>query len=118
MSKPPPAPRRAIPQRAALHIFCEHAATAAAAAQALSDRRLAALKPAQHMGGVEAARAAYAEAATPDLILVETAAGADAMLADLERLAEVCDAGTKVIVIGGANDVVLYRELLRRGISD
>jgi pilus assembly protein CpaE len=118
MSKPSAAPRSAIPQRAALHIFCEHTATAAAAAHALADRRLAALKSAQHMGGLEAARVAYAEAATPDLIVVETAAGADGMLADLERLAEVCDAGTKVIVIGGANDVLLYRELLRRGISD
>jgi pilus assembly protein CpaE len=33
-------------------------------------------------------------------------------------LAESCDAGTKVLVIGHANDVVLYRELLRRGVSE
>jgi len=32
--------------------------------------------------------------------------------------ASVCDAGTRVIVIGRVNDVTLYRELVRRGVSD
>lgn len=36
----------------------------------------------------------------------------------LESLAEVCDAGTNVIVLGTANDILLYRELIRRGVSD
>jgi pilus assembly protein CpaE len=40
------------------------------------------------------------------------------MLEDLDRLAESCDAGTKVIAIGHVNDVLLYRELLRRGVSE
>ena len=40
------------------------------------------------------------------------------MLAELDRLAESCDAGTKVVVIGHINDVVLYRELLKRGVSE
>ena len=30
----------------------------------------------------------------------------------------MCDAGTRVIVIGRINDVMLYRELVRRGVSD
>ena len=33
-------------------------------------------------------------------------------------LAEVCDPGTKVVVIGHVNDVPLYRELIRRGVSE
>ena len=37
---------------------------------------------------------------------------------ELDQLAECCDAGTKVVVIGHVNDVVLYRELLRRGVSE
>ena len=37
------------------------------------------------------------------------------MLGDLDRLAEVCDPGTKVIVIGHVNDVMLYRELVAPG---
>ena len=36
----------------------------------------------------------------------------------LDGLAEFCDSGTRVIVIGRHNDVVLYRELVRRGVSD
>lgn len=36
----------------------------------------------------------------------------------LDSLAEVCDAGTNVIVLGTANDILLYRELIRRGVSD
>ena len=45
-------------------------------------------------------------------------AAATDLLAGLDPLAEVCDAGTRVIVIGRHNDVLLYRELVRRGISD
>jgi pilus assembly protein CpaE len=33
------------------------------------------------------------------------------MLGELDRLAEVCDPDTKVIVIGHVNDVLLYRQL-------
>ncbi|HEY0330338.1 MAG TPA: AAA family ATPase, partial [Rhodopseudomonas sp.] len=40
------------------------------------------------------------------------------ILAGLDQLATVCDAGTRVIVIGRVNDVTLYRELVRRGVSD
>ena len=30
----------------------------------------------------------------------------------------MCDAGTRVLVIGHLNDIVLYREMVRRGVSD
>jgi pilus assembly protein CpaE len=39
-------------------------------------------------------------------------------LGELDRLAGVCDVGTKVIAIGHVNDVLLYRDLMRRGISE
>jgi pilus assembly protein CpaE len=52
------------------------------------------------------------------VIVIEGARGREEVLAHLDRLAEVCDAGTKVVVIGHINDVVLYRELMRRGISE
>ena len=39
-------------------------------------------------------------------------------MAALDKLAEVCDAGTRVVIIGRMNDVTLYRELVRRGVSD
>jgi pilus assembly protein CpaE len=39
-------------------------------------------------------------------------------LQGLDQLAPVCDAATRVIIIGRMNDVALYRELVRRGVSD
>ena len=36
----------------------------------------------------------------------------------LDRLAEVCDASTRLIVLGHVNDVLLYRELIRSGVSE
>jgi N-acetylmuramoyl-L-alanine amidase len=40
------------------------------------------------------------------------------LLLEVDQLAEVCDAGTKVVVIGAANDILLFRELMRRGVSE
>ena len=36
----------------------------------------------------------------------------------LEELAAVCDPDTKVIIVGAANDISLYRELMKRGVSE
>src|SRR5262249_22485521 len=33
-------------------------------------------------------------------------------------LAEVCDSGTRVIVVGRHNDILFYREMIRRGVSE
>ena len=45
-------------------------------------------------------------------------AGRDALLEQLEQLAQYCDAGTKVVVLGKLNDIVLYRQLIARGVSE
>ena len=57
------------------------------------------------MGGAPAAVAHYLESPTPNLIIVETTLPRTQMLSELDRLAECCDAGTKVVVIGHTNDV-------------
>jgi pilus assembly protein CpaE len=54
---------------------------------------------------------------TPNVIILETEAHSD-ILAGLDQLATVCDAGTRVVVIGSASDVAPYRELVRRGVND
>jgi pilus assembly protein CpaE len=69
------------------------------------------------MGGMAAAVEAYRTAPTPNVIILETE-GRGRILAGLDRLATVCDSGTRVVVIGRVNDVTLYRELVRRGVSD
>ncbi|WP_217330492.1 AAA family ATPase [Paracoccus sp. Z118] len=55
---------------------------------------------------------------TPDLLVVETGAQGDDLFAELEALAKVCDAKTKVILVGTVNDISLYRGLMERGVSE
>jgi pilus assembly protein CpaE len=104
--------------RISIHMFCELGETAALGESALKDRRLSRAAGAIFSGGLPAAVARYQSQPTPSLVIVEALeAGAD-LLAGLDGLAEVCDASTKVMVIGRANDIALYRELVRRGVSE
>ena len=70
------------------------------------------------MGGMAAAIEAYQSSPTPNVIILESENRNSDILAALDQLANYCDAGTRVIVIGHMNDVTLYRELVRRGVSD
>ena len=97
--------------------FCETVETAAAVQSAGEDRRLDKAHLKIQMGGMAAAVEAYRSAPTPNVIILETE-GRNDILAGLDQLATVCDAGTRVVVIGRINDVTLYRELVRRGVSD
>jgi pilus assembly protein CpaE len=103
--------------RVSVQAFCETVETAAAVQSAGEDRRLAKAHLKIQMGGMTAAIEAYRTAPTPNVIVLETGARND-ILAGLDQLATVCDAGTRVIVIGRVNDVTLYRELVKRGVSD
>lgn len=108
---------RPIP-RISVQAFCETPETAAVMESIVQDRRLSKAHVSLLMGGIDAAIAHYQEAPSPNLIIIETTSGRDALLNNLDRLAEYCDAGTKVLVVGHRNDVLLYRELLRRGVSE
>jgi pilus assembly protein CpaE len=103
--------------RVSVQAFCETVETAAAVQAAGEDRRLDKAHLKIQMGGMVAATEAYRTAPTPNVIVLETDGRTD-ILAGLDHLATVCDAGTRVIVIGSVNDVLLYRELVRRGVSD
>ena len=103
--------------RVSVQAFCETLETAAAVQSAGEDRRLGKAHLKIQMGGMAAAIEAYRLAPTPNVIILETE-GRNDVLAGLDQLATVCDAGTRVIVIGRLNDVALYRELVRRGVSD
>ena len=70
------------------------------------------------LGGIQGAIDHFHGQVTPNLLIVETRLNGQAALEELDRLAEVCDASTKVIVVGRVNDVELYRELMRRGASE
>ena len=103
--------------RVSVQAFCETEETAAAVQSAAEDRRLAKAHLKVQMGGMAAAIEAYRTAPTPNVIILETEGRGD-ILAGLDQLATVCDSGTRVVVVGRINDVTLYRELVRRGVSD
>ena len=112
------APRARPVPRVNIQAFCEDQDTAAVIEKASQDRRLAKAHVTVQMGGVQAAVAFYRNASTPNLIIIESLLDRTDMLGELDRLAEVCDPGTKVVAIGHVNDVLLYRELLRRSVSE
>jgi pilus assembly protein CpaE len=104
--------------RVSVQAFCATAETAASVQAAAEDRRMTKAHLRVQMGGVAAAAEAYRSSPTPNVIMLETDARGDDILEGLDELSEVCDEGTRVIVIGRFNDIVLYRELIRRGVSE
>jgi pilus assembly protein CpaE len=104
--------------RVSIQAFCETVETAAAVQAAGEDRRMAKAHVKIQMGGVTAAVEAYRSSPTPNVIILESDDRSEEILTGLDQLAEVCDAGTRVIVVGRINDVTLYRELTKRGVSD
>ncbi|MCW5696040.1 MAG: AAA family ATPase [Bauldia sp.] len=108
---------RPVP-RISIQAFCEGHELAETMEAAAADRRMARAHVKVHMGGIAAATEFYSAAPTPNLILVESRHSGEKLLGELERLAAVCDVGSKVVVVGQTNDVELYRELSRRGVSE
>ena len=108
---------RPVP-RISIQAFCESPELAEVVEAAAADRRMARAHVKVHAGGIPAAVEFYQSAATPNLIMVESKQPRDRLDADLDRLSEVCDAGTRVVLVGHVNDVTLYRNLIKRGISE
>ncbi|MEE2690503.1 MAG: CtpF protein [Pseudomonadota bacterium] len=108
---------RPVP-RISIHAFCETPGTSNLLEQAAVDRRLSKAHLTIHMGGIAKAVDHFQTAATPNLIIVETVDGGQQLFAQLGELAQVCDPSTKVVIIGRVNDISLYRELIRQGVSE
>ena len=104
--------------RIVVHVFCLQSSTRQACEQAAADRRMARATTMIRNGGIPAALEYYRDQTTPSLVILESNQPPAQMLAELDQLAEVCDAGTKVVVVGASNDITLYRELMRRGVSE
>ncbi len=103
--------------RVSVQAFCQTDETATAVRSAGEDRRLTKAHLTVKMGGMATAIDTYHTQPTPNVIIIETE-GRNDILAGLDELASVCDPGTRVVVIGTANDAAPYRELVRRGVSD
>ena len=104
--------------RVTIQAFCETPGVAEVIETAAGDRRMHKAHIKIQMGGGPAAVEAYRQAPTPNVIVIELPGDRSGILGQLDSLAEVCDEGTKVVVIGHVNDVVLYRDLTRRGVSE
>jgi len=86
--------------------------------KAADDRRMHRCNIEALDGDVDQAAQYFGDVTTPDLIVVETALSGDELLSHLDALAENCDAGTHVLLVGSDNDIIQYRSLISRGISD
>src|SRR3954466_8200127 len=102
---PEPVPAEVAPRdehiapapRVSVQAFCETVETAAAIQAAGEDRRLGKAHLKIQMGGAAAALEAYSSAPTPNVIMIETEGRGSDILGSLDSLAEVCDAGTRVV---------------------
>ena len=104
--------------RITIGAFCERPETAALVENSANDRRLAKAHVDIEMGGLPAAIERFHDESTPNLLIIESGMRGRGLFDQLEELAGVCDADTKVVIIGAANDIGLYRELMKRGVSE
>lgn len=100
-----------------IHVFHETDEFGALWRRAERDRRLFSATTSVRQGGFPAAIRRYAGERSPDLIIIETEATEEALEYQVDSLADVCHADTRLIIIGKRNDIQLYRKLLNMGVS-
>lgn len=108
---------RPIP-RVTIHVHAMTPQTRAVMEEVAADRRFSKAHITVFDGGIVGAAQHYTEAPTPSLILVEDLSPSSQIFEHLQGLANVCDPGTKVMVIGRENDVSFYRDLMRQGVNE
>lgn len=101
-----------------IQAFCDRSETAGVIHEMSNDWRMKRTNLKIFMGGLPAAIEYYQKENTPGLILVESGMRGAELFAQLGQLASVCDEGTKLVIIGAANDIKLYRQLMEEGVSD
>ena len=104
--------------RISIHAFCESDALQRTVERMARDRRMTKVNMRITNGSIEAAANMFASSPTPNLIIIESDADPGHLLGELAPLAEVCDPSTRVILVGQYNDIALYRDLIRNGISE
>jgi pilus assembly protein CpaE len=104
--------------RITIHAACERPDIAEMVSGITSDRRMARAEVTVERGGIEAAVVRFAAQASPNLLIIDSLQQGPQLLHNLDRLAEVIEQGTKVVIIGAVNDIALFRELMARGVSE
>lgn len=108
---------RPIP-RITVHGFCTRTSSLGLLRTIMNDRRLKNVTMEVFEGGVPAAIQHYVNETTPNLLIIESGGDPRQLLSELDALAEYCDENIRVLVLGQTNDIRLYRELMRRGVSE
>ena len=98
--------------------FYENSSTAEMLETVANDRRMKRADFESTPGGLPAAIEYLSHNVTPNLLIVESGLTPNEMLAQIDALAEHCDEGVQVMVIGAMNDIALYRQLVARGVSE
>ncbi len=104
--------------RITIHASCDRHEVADIISGIAVDRRMARAEISVEQGGIEAAISRFAAQASPNLLILDTLMQGQQMLHNLDRLAQVIEEGTKVVIIGAVNDIALFRELMARGVSE
>ena len=68
-------------------------------------------------GGIDAAIDELSRRGSPRFLILDIS-GLSEPLPRINRLAEVCDPGTEVVIVGERNDIVLYRDLKSAGVAE
>jgi pilus assembly protein CpaE len=99
------------------HCFVRTDGTRTRVERAFADHRLCKVVPSFITGGFPEAIQHYTAEMSPPLIVIEADDSDDpVVLAD--ALAQVCDAGSNLILLGATNDIDVYRALMRHGIAE
>jgi pilus assembly protein CpaE len=104
--------------RITIHAACDRHEIADLVSGITADRRMARAEISVESGGIDAAVTRFASQASPNLLILDTLMQGPAMLHALDRLAQVIEEGTKVVIVGAVNDIALFRELMSRGVSE
>lgn len=104
--------------RISVHCFCDTPDLLSLMENCSTDRRLMNVSMRVNQGGVLTAARMFETTPTPNLLIIEVHGTRDQLMEELADLASVCDQETSVILIGKNNDISLYRELIRNGISE
>jgi len=104
--------------RITIHACCDRHEISDIIAGISADRRMSRAEITVEPGGIEAAITRFAAQASPNLLIIDTLMQGPNMLHNLDRLSEVIEQGTKVVIVGAVNDIALFRELMARGVSE
>jgi pilus assembly protein CpaE len=108
---------RPVP-RINIDVFCESTEFSNMMEKAALDRRLAKAHVTIMSGGIQKAAEYFRSQNTPNLVILESLKGGESLMDGLNKLAEVCDPSTRVVVVGHINDIRLYRDLIDKGVSE